>query len=384
MSVRTLSRCLLVLCLLAAPVLAKKKNNLKVNVLSDEPPKLTVGLHPSGGGPKLPGYSVTDDGSPSKYDFEDGSTQCVVRYHTGRQCHLSWKADNADRIEISPSEWTDSGKSFSFPKSLDESGSFTFYNYQFSAGTTRNFTLTARNSAGATSRKFTIRRYSCFLPGTEVLMANGSYKKIEEIKPSDEVASYDTKDGKIVGRSVIARTERVSQDGYYIVNKDLKVTPQHLFYGNGEWTRTSELKVGDNLLNPNGEPIPIESLQIVTTPATVFNLITEEPENYFVRMGKEDVLVHNQNQGAAVPEKGLMPGTKVILADGRYVPVEKIKVGDRLLSYDRVKNRYAHITVHGTSDQQISKVLVINGKLMIGTNHPIYKVDPKSGPKLPD
>ena len=101
-------------------------------------------------------------------------------------------------------------------------------------------------------------------------------------------------------------------------------------------------------------------------------------------MGKEDVLVHNQNQGAAVPEKGLMPGTKVILADGRYVPVEKIKVGDRLLSYDRVKNRYAHITVHGTSDQQISKVLVINGKLMIGTNHPIYKVDPKSGPKLPD
>lgn len=355
-------------------------SDVKVQNVDVTPPTLDVTLEPSGGGPTGGGYDRTD-GAPSRYGFEDGRTQCVVRFYTGRQCHLRWTATGAENVTISPTS-LDGG---SIPGSLDrDSGHLTFFNYQFAQGTIRTFTITATNGAGSVSKTFTIRRYSCFLPGTEVLMSDGSYKKIEDVKKGDMVMSYDTQTGQLVPKAVVFRTERVSQDGYYVMNKDLKVTPNHLFYGSGDWTRTRDLKVGDSLLNPNGEPVAITSLERVETPVTVYNLITEGPQDYFVRMSGQDVLVHNQKKGQPIPDKGLLAGTEVLLADGRRVPAEKVKVGDRLLSYDRVKNRYELIRVRDTSSQQASGYLVLNGQLKIGPAHPIYKVDPKSAKPLPD
>lgn len=344
-----------------------------VEVYLPEPPKLNVSLTPSGG-------------EPAKYDFEDGKTQCVVRRYTNptRECTLSWNTENAESIGISPAQWTDDVQ-VTLPNPLSNpSGSYTFTPYQFMQGTTRHFTVKATNPYGETSLNFTIRRYSCFLAGTQVLMADGTYKNIEDVQAGDLIMSWDTQQGKLVARGVVARTERVEKEGYYVLNKDLRTTPMHLFYGNGDWKRTKDLKVGDNLLNPNGEPVPIQSIDYVTQQAKVYNLITEGPENYFVHMGNQDILAHNQRKGEQVPDKGLAAGTKVLLADGRYVPVEKVKVGDRLLAYDGKNRRYTIIRVRGTSNQTASGLLVINKKLKIGANHPIYSVDPKSAPKLPD
>ena len=89
-------------CLPAAAFLAASawaanpasERKLTVTVDNPAPPTLTVHLTPSGGGPKLEGYTVSDDGDPLNpgFDFEDGVTECVVRDYTGRQCHLSWDA----------------------------------------------------------------------------------------------------------------------------------------------------------------------------------------------------------------------------------------------------------------------------------------------------
>lgn len=363
------------------------QSEIKVKNLDVVPPTLEVTLTHSGGGPSSePGDGDTTvklDGDPVEgFDFEDGKTQCVVRYWSGRQCHLNWTATGAETVTITP---TNLDRGLSIPGTLDpNSGHLLFYNRQFDSGRIITFTITATNAAGSVSREFTIRRYSCFLAGTLVLMADGSYKKIEDIKNGDMVMSYDTQKKQLVPKAVIARTERISQDGYYVMNKDLKVTPNHLFYGNGEWTRTRDLKVGDSLLNPNGEPVAITSLERVETPVPVYNLITEGPQDYFVRMNGEDVLVHNQRKGQQIPDKGLLAGTLVLLADGRRVPAEKVKVGDRLLSYDRVTNRYEIIRVHGTDSQQSSGYLVVNGDLKIGPAHPIYKVDPKTNKRPHD
>lgn len=342
------------------------ERELTINTERREAPKVVVTLKP-------------EKGPPSRYDFEDGSTQCVVRRYTSpkRFCNFTWDVKDADSVSISPVNWSDDSPG-RFPSPLPKSGSFRFSPHQFMSGTIRHFTLTATNAGGSTTHHFTIRRYSCFLPGTEVLLADGSYKKIEEIGPGDQVMSYDTEAGKVIAKSVVARTERVEDAGYYVLNKDLKATPNHLFYGNGDWKKTHELKVGDSLLNPNGEPVPIESIERVEVPATVYNLITEGPENYYVRMGGVDVLVHNQKKGEHIPGKGIMPGMQIVLADGRYVPIEQVKVGDRLLSFDKEKKRYTIIRVNGTANQQVTSHLVINGKLKIGSRHPIYVVDPKS------
>ncbi|RLF36311.1 MAG: hypothetical protein DRN08_01550, partial [Thermoplasmata archaeon] len=45
---------------------------------------------------------------------------------------------------------------------------------------------------------------TCFLPGTEVLMSDGSYKKIENIEIGDVVKSLDEKTGNIVNKRVTA------------------------------------------------------------------------------------------------------------------------------------------------------------------------------------
>ncbi|MBI5242842.1 MAG: hypothetical protein HY922_04040 [Elusimicrobia bacterium] len=350
------------------------KKSVKVSVSQVSPPVFTkVSLQPC-------------CGAPDRYDFEDGKTQCVVRFATGRKCILKWEVENASKIEISPSSWQDSGKTFSIPQPMGDEGSFTFLNVQFAAGTIRDFTLTAANDGGTTTHKFTIRRYSCFLAGTPVLMADGSYKNIEDVKAGDRVMSWDTQEQKLVARGVIAMTQRVEDagEGYYVVNKDLKVTPVHKFYGNGEWKQVSELKVGDTLLDPDGQPVPITSMEYVDVQATVYNLITEDPQDYYVRMGTSDVLVHNQSEGASVPDKGFAAGTKVLLADGRRVPIEKVRSGDKLISYDHPKGRYAVIQVRDTSSQKVSRCLVLNKKLKMGVNHPIFSADAKSAPKLPD
>jgi intein/homing endonuclease len=215
----------------------------------------------------------------------------------------------------------------------------------------------------------------CFVKGTQILMEDGSYKKIEDVAVGDRIMSYDTEAGRYIGSSVV-KTTKNDAGKYYSVNESMKITPGHVLNVSGAWKLSEEMKVNDFLINAAGERIPITSIREISEPVEVFNLITEEPNNFFA----ENFLVHNENALPAHKDKGLYMGMKVTLADGREVAVENVKAGDRILAYDGKNKRYAISTVKQTAKQTVGKTLMINEKLRLGTKHQFYNVPPGGKP----
>ena len=238
------------------------------------------------------------------------------------------------------------------------------------SGCDRTFYATFANDGGSKVMSCTVGLH-CFLKGTQILMADGSHKNIEDVQVGDTVMSYDTETGKYIGSAVV-KTTKNDMDKYYIVNDTLKVTPGHVLFVNGQWTVSNDMKVGDQLLNANGERVTITSLKEIDATVDVYDLITEEPHDFYA----ENYLVHNLNAGAAQKEKGLAAGMKVAMADGRELAIEQVKTGDKILSFDPKLKRYAISVVKQTGKQSVAKTLLINGKLRIAMGHQVYLVPP--------
>jgi len=96
--------------------------------------------------------------------------------------------------------------------------------------------------------------------------------------------------------------------------EQLKVTPEHPFYLDGEWVEASELKPGDKLKTIDGKIAVIKNIRKVKTqePVTVYNLEASSPHNYFA----DGVLVHNK---AMEFQQTFRPGKRVNVArsDGK-------------------------------------------------------------------
>ena len=136
---------------------------------------------------------------------------------------------------------------------------------------------------------------TCFLAGTKVVMADGSYKNIEDIVVDDMVKCYDQTKCLIVDSKVthVFHHHPEEMGEYYLViNDQLKVTPNHLIYSDGEWIEASDLKIGDSLFYPSND-YPVESMNKVFDKVETFNIEVEGLHNYFVAMDDIDALVHN-------------------------------------------------------------------------------------------
>jgi len=164
---------------------------------------------------------------------------------------------------------------------------------------------------------------ACFLPGTLILMSDGSEKPIEEINVGDEVMSLDLPglpdedlgylewkaytmrplDGEDL-ENLISKNKKSAfvenlfydyMNGYYSINNGyLKVTAEHdLFsYSDGKWRweTPKELSIGMKLLNYKGEVINIDSIEYVNGEVEVINFDVEPLDIYYAG----GVLVHNK------------------------------------------------------------------------------------------
>jgi len=164
---------------------------------------------------------------------------------------------------------------------------------------------------------------ACFLPGTLILMSDGTEKPIEEINVGDEVMSLDLPGlpdedlgylewksftmrplDKEDLESLVVRNKKTAfvenlfydyMDGYYSINNGyLKVTREHdLFtYADGKWrwNTAKELKEGMKLLNYLGEIVNIDSVEWIEGEIEVINFDVEPLDIYFAG----GVLVHNK------------------------------------------------------------------------------------------
>jgi len=129
----------------------------------------------------------------------------------------------------------------------------------------------------------------CFAAGTQVLMADGKSKNIEDIKVGDHVLTRTETDSKLIKAKVVD-THIAEENGYLVLNSDFKVTANHIMWINGKWQEAGNAQIGDTLTDTHGQSLTINSIEWQRGKFSVYNLEVEKYHTYFAG----GVWVHNQ------------------------------------------------------------------------------------------
>ncbi|MGW5675110.1 polymorphic toxin-type HINT domain-containing protein [Streptomyces sp. NPDC003860] len=144
-----------------------------------------------------------------------------------------------------------------------------------------------------------------FLPGTLVLLADGSRKPIEEIEPGDEILTTDPKTGEEVARKVVGTI--VTEDDKDFVDLAITVggatsslisTTTHPFWVESErdWIKAGDLKSGMRLTTPEGATAVLDDTRYFEKRQRTHDLTIGDLHAYYVFAGQSPMLVHNANK----------------------------------------------------------------------------------------
>ncbi|MFW6638494.1 RHS repeat-associated core domain-containing protein [Nocardiopsis algeriensis] len=180
-----------------------------------------------------------------------------------------------------------------------------------------------------------------FVPGTHVVMADGSTRPIEDVEVGDRVLATDPETGEQTARTVLATiigsggkhlveitvdptTERDTPDGKDAqadtdADADVEVeqagipgpvaagdvivaTDEHPFWvpDLGAWVDAIDLAPGMWLQTSAGTWVQVDAVRSWTQPATVHNLTVQGVHTFHVAAGSLDVLNHNCNGDAFI------------------------------------------------------------------------------------
>jgi hypothetical protein len=139
----------------------------------------------------------------------------------------------------------------------------------------------------------------CLLAGTEVTMADGSTKNIEDIQVGDRVMSFDFDTGRTVAARVSdTLAHQTEGDRTLVIDGSIRASVNHVFYANGKWIPADQLRAGDSVLQlvasgRAGDIAPhssrLRGTEVVMGRRTVYDIEVEGLHNYFA----EGMLVHN-------------------------------------------------------------------------------------------
>ncbi|MEV0622006.1 toxin TcdB middle/N-terminal domain-containing protein, partial [Nonomuraea sp. NPDC050404] len=141
-----------------------------------------------------------------------------------------------------------------------------------------------------------------FVPGTSVLMADGSTKPIEKVDVGDKVLATDPATGRTVPRPV---TALITGDGDKNLVRisidqggekaDLTATEGHPFWVErlNSWIDAGDLRPGMLLRTSAGTYVQVEAVSRWTAAQRVHNLTVDGLHTYYVVAGGTPVLVHN-------------------------------------------------------------------------------------------
>jgi hypothetical protein len=223
----------------------------------------------------------------------------------------------------------------------------------------------------------------CFVAGTPILMEDGTYINIENVKVGDKVLSFDFKNEESIGANVLnIFSKKVNEVVKYQFEsgKELIATLDHpIFVIDKGWTSYSDslsnklysleepvkkIEIGDVIKLYNRTDILVNT-EILEGEYTVYNLSeVEKYHNYYAN----DVLSHNR----APIVSCFTSETKVTMEDGTFKNIVDIEIGDYVLSYNDGKYVRGVVTdklIHPTNDV----VAVVKYKGMISDRlHPFY------------
>lgn len=171
----------------------------------------------------------------------------------------------------------------------------------------------------------------CFLAGTDVLMADGATKDIEDVELGEKVQATDPETGETGAREV-TRLIVTEDDKHFnelsIVTEEgveqLTATYEHPFCSPSEndWIEAGGLKPGMTLLTDEGHTVIVTNNRAYTQHARTYNLTVDDLHTYYVLAGETPVLVHNADcvAGSADAQK---PADKLRLESANSPFTEK-------------------------------------------------------------
>ncbi|GHE54185.1 polymorphic toxin-type HINT domain-containing protein [Streptomyces capitiformicae] len=142
----------------------------------------------------------------------------------------------------------------------------------------------------------------CFLAGTDVQMADGSTKDIEDIEVGDEILATDPETGETGARKI---TRLIVTDDDKLFNElsiatddgieKLTATYEHPFWSPSEqdWVEAGVLAPGMSLLSEEGKTVVVTANRAYEDSVRTYNLTVDDLHTYYVLAGDAPILVHN-------------------------------------------------------------------------------------------
>ncbi|MGW2658632.1 polymorphic toxin-type HINT domain-containing protein [Streptomyces sp. NPDC001478] len=141
-----------------------------------------------------------------------------------------------------------------------------------------------------------------FLPGTGVLLADGTRRAIEDIKAGDTVTTTDTANGKTVKKKVVDTITTEDDKAFTDVTiaaddgpSSIIATDTHPFWVPElkKWIQAGDLQVGQWLRTSAGTHVQITAVTHYTKRQRTHDLTIQGIHAYYVLAGATPVLVHN-------------------------------------------------------------------------------------------
>ena len=135
----------------------------------------------------------------------------------------------------------------------------------------------------------------CFIAGTEITLANGDVKNIEDVAVGEEVLTYN-EDKKETEAGVVGDLKKHEVQSVIRLTLDnenvITTTEEHPFYVvDAGWVKAGELQPLDVCLKEDGKESLISSVEILEENHEVFNLLSVSENHNFFANG---ILVHNK------------------------------------------------------------------------------------------
>ncbi|MFC4851874.1 polymorphic toxin-type HINT domain-containing protein [Actinophytocola glycyrrhizae] len=147
-----------------------------------------------------------------------------------------------------------------------------------------------------------------FIPGTKVLMADGTTKPIEDIKVGDKVLATDPVRGETAAKTVVGTITTQGRKNLVKLTVDtdgttgdktgtIVATAAHPFWGSEQrrWLAASALHAGEGLADTRGATVDVVAVDVYSQTRRVHNLTVADIHTYYVLTGQTPVLVHNAN-----------------------------------------------------------------------------------------
>lgn len=141
-----------------------------------------------------------------------------------------------------------------------------------------------------------------FPAGTKVLMADGTGRPIEQIKPGDLVTATDPTTGETGARRVTRTIHTPDDHDFTDVTladgSTLTSTSHHPYWSQNDrtWKNAEDLAAGDTLRTPQNNTAPIAATRDWQGLQDAYDLTVDDLHTYFVSTGTTNVLVHNNNE----------------------------------------------------------------------------------------